>query len=242
MTCRAIIFDVYNTLLEVGPSPADAAARWETLWKDRLAAPERLGLGEFTAACERAIAREHARARAHGIASPEVYWPAMVLEVLPELGSLAPERRADFLYAHAQLTHTLSLAPEAVQVLRQLESRRLWLGLASNAQPYTLRELAEAFAAAGLPQKLFEPALCFWSFEHGFSKPDPHVFRLLTARLAARGIAPADTLMVGDRLDNDIEPARAQGWRTWWLTDTAASGDTGPWPVLAQRLTRGGQK
>ena len=58
---------------------------------------------------------------------------------------------------------------------------------------------------------MFDPELRFWSFENGFSKPDPHVFRILTARLEARGISPSETLMVGDRFDNDIEPARAHG-------------------------------
>ena len=59
---------------------------------------------------------------------------------------------------------------------------------------------------------LFERDLCVLSFEHGFSKPDPHVFRILTARLLAGGIRPGETLMVGDRLDNDILPEAAQEW------------------------------
>ncbi|MEK7674360.1 MAG: HAD hydrolase-like protein [Verrucomicrobiota bacterium] len=37
---------------------------------------------------------------------------------------------------------------------------------------------------------------------------------ILTARMTARSIPPSQTLMVGDRLDNDIEPARAHGWQT----------------------------
>ena len=73
---------------------------------------------------------------------------------------------------------------------------------------------------------------------HGFSKPDPHVFRLLSARLQARGIAAGDTLMVGDRLDNDIAPARAQGWRTWQL-GAASGGETGgDWAALGAFLAR----
>ena len=31
MTIRAVIFDVYGTLLEVGPAPPDADARWQRL-------------------------------------------------------------------------------------------------------------------------------------------------------------------------------------------------------------------
>jgi FMN phosphatase YigB (HAD superfamily) len=80
---------------------------------------------------------------------------------------------------------------------------------------------------------MFDRELRFWSFENGFSKPDPHVFRILTARLEARGISPAETLMVGDRLDNDIEPAKAQGWQTWQLTARKTHNAAGNWRDLA---------
>jgi FMN phosphatase YigB (HAD superfamily) len=32
--------------------------------------------------------------------------------------------------------------------------------------------------------------------------------------LARAECAPAEAVMIGDRLDNDIRPARLQGWRT----------------------------
>jgi FMN phosphatase YigB (HAD superfamily) len=107
--------------------------------------------------------------------------------------------------------------------------------LASNAQAYTLRELDAALDGSGLSRAIFEPDLCFFSFAHGFSKPDPHVFRLLTARLRARGIPPHETLMVGDRLDNDIAPARTQGWQTWQLKSPPepGAGPGGDWAALA---------
>jgi HAD superfamily hydrolase (TIGR01549 family) len=43
------------------------------------------------------------------------------------------------------------------------------------------------------------------------SKPDPHLF---AACLDALGVAPADAVMVGDRLDNDIWPANYLGMQT----------------------------
>lgn len=36
MNIRAIIFDLYGTLLEVGPPPPDADARWQSLCRDML--------------------------------------------------------------------------------------------------------------------------------------------------------------------------------------------------------------
>lgn len=217
MTIRAVIFDVYATLLEVGPSPSDAEARWERLFAEMLGTPPPLSRTQFAVATAQAVARRHAEARAGGIQWPEIQWPAVVLEAIPALIRLPTRRLDDFLLRQMQIGRTLRLAEGAAECLRHLNQQHRTLGIASNSQAYTLRELEAALSGAGINLSIFDQDLRFWSFEHGFSKPDPHVFRMLTARLEARGIAPAEILMVGDRLDNDIDPARAQGWQVWQL-------------------------
>jgi putative hydrolase of the HAD superfamily len=128
--------------------------------------------------------------------------------------------------------------PGVVGVVRPASARGIALGLASNAQPYTLHELDLALSEAGLSRSLFRSDLVFWSYLHGYAKPDPHVFRAISARLLAEGITAGEILMVGDREDNDIEPARAQGWRTWQVTPTplAESANAGDWQQLAEYL------
>ena len=238
MKPRALISDIYNTLLEIGPPPADAAERWKSLWEDMLADPARLTLEEFAAACEKIIAREHDSAIQVGVQNPEIYWPAVAKEALPELARLAESARDEFLYQHAQLQRTVRLMPGAGEVLSKLEETTVLLGLASNCQPYTLRELDAALATAKLSRAVFKPELCFFSFAAGFSKPNPQAFRLLRAQLQVCGISPADTLFVGDRLVNDLEPARSHGFQTWRLAvappfDGYAGGD---WSVLGRHL------
>lgn len=221
MNARAIFFDVYNTLLEVGPAPEDAPARWETLWERFFNTSPGSSLAQFDASCRPIIAREHAAARQLGIPVPEIYWPAVACEALPLLAGLDENEREAFLFGHAQAIRTVRLMPGAAGLLERLSREAgTVLGIASNAQPYTLLELDSALAGAGLSRGIFR--VCFWSFEHGFSKPDPHVFRLLSARLRALGVLPGQTAMIGDRLDNDIEPARALGWRTWHITGSLA--------------------
>jgi FMN phosphatase YigB (HAD superfamily) len=237
MSIRAVICDVYNTLLEVGPPPADAAARWEKLWRTTFKSPLPLSLEQFAGKNAAIIERNHVAAKATGVAWPEVFWPAVAIEAIPDLEPLSDAQRDEFLYQHAQLQRTVSLMPGAADVLSGLATQKKYLGLASNAQPYTLRELDAALAAVRLERSLFRPELCFWSFMHGFSKPDPHVFRMLRARLLALGVTPHETLMVGDRLDNDIEPARAQGWQTWHLSkDALPDSAAGSWQTLGPRL------
>jgi putative hydrolase of the HAD superfamily len=238
MQFRAIIFDIYGTLLEVGSAPENAEARWRTLWKEKLKVAARLGLVDFSAACDTVIEREHTAARASGLQHPEVYWPNVVSEVLPELMSLSGSELDDFLFQQAQLWHTVRLSPEAAQILSKASQANVLLGLASNCQPYTLRELDAALASAGLSFTIFKSELCFFSFAHGFAKPDPHVFRLLLARLKVLGISPTQTLMVGDRPENDIDSARAQAFRVWQLTPypTNAGTQSGDWHQLAFHL------
>jgi len=232
LNLRAVIFDVYGTLLEVGPPPPDADARWQRLFRDLLHIEPRLSRLDFSAATSKVIARHHEAARARAIPWPEVHWPSVVAEVVPELSRLSRHDQDEFLFRQMQAGHTTRMTTEAAATLRWLHERRILLGIASNAQAYTLRELAEALAAHSLRMELFEPQLCFWSFEHGFGKPDPHAFQILAARLAALAISARQTLMVGDRLDNDTKPAEAHGWRAWGLGPQA----DGDWARLRATL------
>ena len=52
------------------------------------------------------------------------------------------------------------------------------------------------------------------SWEAGFAKPDPALFRYA---LSLAACVPEEAVMIGDRLDNDIFPAKALGMKTVWL-------------------------
>jgi FMN phosphatase YigB (HAD superfamily) len=238
MKVRAVIFDIYKTLLDVGPPPPDAAERWKILCEQRLGRRTRVSLKEMAARCERLIAAEHGRARRIGIVNPEIFWPDIARGALKPLAQMKADELDSFLFEHAQLQRTLRLMNGAAETLCWLRKQHLPLGLISNSQPYTLRELEAALRAEGLERAIFQPALCCFSFENGFSKPNPHAFRMITIRLAALGISPRETLHVGDRIDNDIEPARLQGWHTWELTASSSGARRGNWPQLFNWLRK----
>jgi putative hydrolase of the HAD superfamily len=84
---------------------------------------------------------------------------------------------------------------------------RYRLGVIAN-QP---GEVRSALARDGL-DAFFE----VWgvSDELGVGKPDPALFEL-SVRTA--GVAPAAAVMVGDRLDYDVRPAKAVGMRAVWM-------------------------
>lgn len=52
---------------------------------------------------------------------------------------------------------------------------------------------------------------CLCSFELGLEKPDPAIFHQALDRA---GCAASQAIIIGDRLDNDIRPARLLGWKT----------------------------
>jgi FMN phosphatase YigB (HAD superfamily) len=234
---RAVVFDVYATLLEVGPPPSDAEARWKNLFEELLKIPPPLGRTDFATRVGQAIAGRHAEAKARGIAWPEILWPEVLREVLPALRRLAPAEFTQFIARQMELGRTLRLAEGAAACLRMLRTGRCAMGIASNSQAYTLDEVTTALKGESLDLGLFVPELCFWSFQNGFSKPDPHVFRILTTRLQQQGIRAEETIMVGDRLDNDIEPARKFGWQTWQIAKAGVPGD-GDWRQLRVRLEK----
>jgi FMN phosphatase YigB (HAD superfamily) len=54
-------------------------------------------------------------------------------------------------------------------------------------------------------------SVCVASAEVGLKKPDPAIFDLA---LRQAECTPSESMMIGDRLDNDIRPARMLGWKT----------------------------
>ena len=145
------------------------------------------------------------------------------------------DARRGFEVAQARLARTTALMAGSGSVLRLLLASGVVIGLAANAQPYTVRELDEALVAVGLGTDIFQEDLVFWSFRHGFAMPDPHVFRLLSMRLQARGIEPGEVLMVGNDPERDLQPALAFGWKAYQLRSERSAGAIpgGEWHMLA---------
>jgi FMN phosphatase YigB (HAD superfamily) len=224
---RAVICDVYHTLLRVGAGPADAEERWVELWRGYGMEPEGT-LAWFDGACARETGARNEARRAGGERWPEVEWESVVVAVAPRLGELAAGELDEFLFGHARLERTVELMPGAGEVLGRLREAGVVLGIASNGQGYTRRELAWV----GLRMEWLEEACCFWSGDHGYSKPSAAVFGRLSEALGRVGIAPGEVVMVGDREDNDVVPARAAGWRAWHFRDEPG----GDWEAVGEWL------
>lgn len=113
------------------------------------------------------------------------------------------------------------LYPDVRAGLASLRKAGLRIGIAGN-QP---AGVAEALTALGLDADFIAT-----SHQWGVSKPDPGFFDEV---LKATGAEPAQIAYVGDRIDNDVEPARAAGMRPVFIP-------RGIWGEVHDARERGG--
>ena len=110
------------------------------------------------------------------------------------------------------------LYADARPCLSELTQDGWFVGIAGN-QPPTAKTALESFG--------LEARLITTSAELGVDKPSPDFFRKTLAKTLAESLAtpafdPSEVLYVGDRLDNDVIPARGFGMKTALL-------ERGPW-------------
>lgn len=118
-----------------------------------------------------------------------------IREIAPELDIKAHRARL----AGLEIPGEGDLYPDVRAGFAALRQAGLRIGVAGN-QP---AGVAEALAALELGADFIAT-----SHQWGVSKPDPVFFHHV---LAATGAEPAHIAYVGDRLDNDVAPARAAG-------------------------------
>lgn len=101
---------------------------------------------------------------------------------------------------------------DAQSTLTSLSQKGYKLGIIANQKLGT----AERLEAWGLRQ-YFD--LIVASAEIGYAKPDLRIFE---KALELAGCTAQECVMVGDRLDNDMRPAKAIGMRTVWIKNGLA--------------------
>ena len=104
--------------------------------------------------------------------------------------------------------HELETAyPDAIDTVRRLKERGYRLGIIAN-QGFGSENRLKGF---GL-HEYFDIILS--SAEAGVAKPNPAIFLRALCRAECD---PKNAYMIGDRLDNDIAPAKHLGMRTVWI-------------------------
>jgi HAD superfamily hydrolase (TIGR01549 family) len=195
MTLRAVLFDVDFTLCRPGPelSPGRYA---------RIAA--RHGVEVDTRRYDEAREAAVLNLKRHPeLLHDDSIWHAFTEEIFVGMGGPAAiaSECATEIEQGWEVAENFELYEDALPVLDELRAAGLRIGLVSNG----IRDLTEFVAHHGLAIDAIVD-----SRSHGRVKPHPTIFQ---AAVGLLDVAPAETVMVGDSLEEDIGGARALGMR-----------------------------
>jgi HAD superfamily hydrolase (TIGR01662 family) len=189
MPYRAILFDIGG--------PIDLEFAWEAAVDSAIAS----ACGMEGIRVDQAMSEASSDAAVAAFA-PDAY--AFMVEHLCGGDPATAERVRQRMRAMVGNLDVFQLRPDIDGLLRRLRERGLRLGIVAN-QPEAAQErltragIADFFDYHGL------------SGANGLRKPDPLAF---LAAASALDVAPSACIMVGDRIDNDIAPAKALGMAT----------------------------
>lgn len=208
---RAVLFDVYGTLLLRMGDPPESAPRVKAELRDLLRR-HKLAISptELEELLREAIRRDHARLRARGVRHPEVDIERIWRMVI-SLRDPAELRRV--IVEHELALHPCWPMPGSRRLISTLRRRGIILGIVSNAQFYTPLFFEALVGAA--PRTLgFVDELCLYSFQRRRAKPAADMFEQAAAALMARGIRRAEVLVVGNDPVNDMAAGAGAGFMT----------------------------
>lgn len=218
---RAVLFDVYGTLLISGIG--DIGTTSLSLDADSLKSLfQQSGFLETSAALdhtvpatlERVINRHHRELRQAGADYPEVDIRVIWSEVLELLGYKPDDESRDSLALRYEIkVNPVWPMPGFPAIIQRLAHTPLKLGIVSNAQFYT-PILLETLTDSSLAELGFTPEFCSWSYRLRRAKPSPDVFTHPLSALETLGISPQEVLFVGNDMLNDVAAAASVGCRT----------------------------
>ena len=192
---KAVLFDVDFTLFRPGPELGPEGYR-------RVGERHGLTLDPARYSDARTGAIEKLQGERELVHDEEV-WIAFTEQIVLGMGGDPGRARACAvdMVAEWERHENFTLYEDALPTLEALRSHDLAIGLVTNGQrdldEFVVHHRLEVDAAIG-------------SKAHGNIKPHPSIF---VAALQALDVAPAETAMVGDSYEDDIEGARALGLR-----------------------------
>ena len=229
---KAVIFDIYGTLLvsasgDVGTDPAFSnQGKTADPQLDQMLSDYGTNLQAVSALVRSEIESKHKALRDAGIPFPEIeicsIWQAVLMELarlkaesqrsLPPMAIPSASVREIAIRSELQ-TNPVWKMPGFDSCLREIQNRKLALGIISNAQFYTPC-IIEALAEESLRKLGFADPLSHYSFRIGRGKPDPYLYQLAAKSLQRFDLSPSQVLYVGNHVTKDMIPAKESGFRT----------------------------
>lgn len=222
MSISCILFDAVGTLLEPHPPVAEA------YWLAGRRFGSRLTKEEIAERFRAAWAKDSRRSLATSEAAERERWRRIVRAIFHELPAEAGEELFSALWGHFAQPNHWRLFADVAPAWRDLSALGLPIGVASNFDA-RLRTIAAAHAPLATCQTWFI------SSELGWAKPESGFYAAVEAQLR---LSPAEILLIGDDLENDVLAPRRRGWNTLHLRRGAQVGSAGEVDSLLQVTAR----
>lgn len=235
---RAVIFDVYGTLLisgcgEVGSAtdqPTESISRSDPMAEALIAigvtaSSEPSEGGPFEGGPRRedliAMIRDHnQRAQSEDRPSPEVEILSVWRDLMIAFGHADvaedPKRLQMAAATFEAIANPTWPMPGAADLIQSLADSGRSLGIVSNAQVFTI-DLVESLTGQRLHEGPFDLDLCVFSNRYRQSKPGPRLFAVLRSMLDRSGVRADQAVYVGNDMLNDVWAAKQAGLRTAWF-------------------------
>jgi HAD superfamily hydrolase (TIGR01509 family) len=245
---EAVLFDYGHTLIYFDDRPhsalVDAYEKVNRLLADTLESEipaAQVLIDKVSRAVDDEIQRDYAAGRPEEVEIATIYDTALRglgLRLEPALIERVMELEQD------GWLNSVHAGPDVISTLEALRSRRLRLGVVSNAA-YLPRLMNRQLVALGLAP--YFDAVTF-SSEVGVRKPHPAIYADALKKIGAEA---SQTLFVGDRVREDVQGPQALGMkavltREWRQEDDPGVADfviqrLGELPAIVNRLLPGGR-
>lgn len=228
---KAVIFDIYGTLLISSSGDIDQASLSENNMREAMQAGgvdlKNCSDNVYSFLLEQLqekIAEQHKELRAKGHPFPDVdifkVWKGMFREAEKKgfLKLTGNESWPDIIMVFEILSNRVYPMPGMKEVLIHIKEMGLPLGIVSNAQFYTPIIMNYFLTGEFINDQhiaLFEKDLSVFSFRELRAKPDTALFDKFIPTLDAKyNIQPSETIFVGNDMLKDIYTANKAGLKT----------------------------
>ena len=218
---QVVLFDAVGTVIYPQPSIADAYVNIGSRFIEDLDPDE--VLRRFKLVFSRVFSAENAQSPVTESSTVES-WRQVVEGTFPEFedteGALFQQ-----LWDHFADSRSWEVYDDVAECFTRIRSQGIQIGIASNFDSRLER-------IVNLDPVLSQAEYVFHSAQLGWNKPAVGFCDGIGKRL---GLQPNQIVLVGDRLDNDIQPALAAGWQGIWI-DREEIGPAAPIPKEVQRI------
>lgn len=218
---RAVIFDIYGTLVVSGSGDvgsADSDDRGDAI-------SDALSAAGINPQCEITIDDLHQQIRLSNASRQSAVCPKPEVDIvdcwrktLVARGVARPTTQQLHVLAaqYESRANPTWPMPGSREVLAKLHQSGFQMGIVSNAQGFTLRLVEEIAGRFGV-DSVFDSNLCVFSRRYRQAKPGPRLFNVLCGGLQRCGIQASEAIYVGNDRLNDIWAASQAGLKTAWF-------------------------